>query len=59
MKCLHRLLPFALVFLFAFTRHNDPLPIGSAIPKADLKLKDISGRQASLKESMKPNGLLV
>lgn len=54
-----RLLPLFLVLLFAFTSHNEPLAIGSAIPKADTKLKDISGKETSLKESMKPGGLLV
>ena len=43
----------------AFTKLGDPLPIGSAIPKADLKLKDISGKEVSLKDVKKKNGLLV
>ena len=37
----------------------DSLPIGSAMPKADKKLKDISGKEISLKEAKKQNGLLV
>jgi len=44
---------------FAFTTYNDVLPIGAAIPKADLKLKDISGKEVTLKEAKKKNGLLV
>ena len=44
---------------FAFTKLGDPLPIGSAIPKGDLKLKDISGKEVSLKDAKKKNGLLV
>jgi len=44
---------------FAFTTFSDPLPIGSGIPKADLKLKDISGKEISLKDAKKKNGLLV
>lgn len=44
---------------FAFTKLGDPLPIGSGIPKADLKLKDISGKEVSLKDAKKKNGLLV
>ena len=50
------LLP-AMVFL-SFTM-KDPLPLGSAVPKADNKLKDISGKDVTLKEAMKENGLLV
>jgi thioredoxin-related protein len=49
---------FAAVSL-AFTTDNNVLPIGAAIPKADLKLKDISGKEVSLKEVKKKNGLLV
>jgi thioredoxin-related protein len=35
------------------------LPIGASIPKADLKLKDISGKEISLKDAKKKNGLMV
>ena len=44
---------------FAFTTFNDVLPIGAAIPKPELKLKDISGKEISLKDAKKKNGLLV
>ena len=44
---------------FAFTTFGDVLPIGANIPKADLKLKDISGKEVSLKDAKKKNGLLV
>lgn len=44
---------------FAFTKLSDPLPIGAGIPKADLKMKDISGKEVSLKDAKKKNGLLV
>lgn len=44
--------------LFSFTM-IDPLPIGSAMPKADKKLKDVSGKEISLKEAKQQNGLLV
>src|SRR5688572_3104409 len=50
------LLP-AMVFL-SFTM-EDPLPLGSAVPKTDNKLKDISGKEVTLKDAMKENGLLV
>lgn len=35
------------------------LPIGSAIPKADSRLKDISGKEISLTQARQANGLLV
>ena len=44
---------------FAFTTVSEVLPIGASIPKADLKLKDISGKEISLKDAKKKNGLLV
>lgn len=44
--------------LLSFTL-TESLPIGSALPKADKKLKDISGTEISLKEAKKQNGLLV
>ena len=40
---------------FAFTTFNDVLPIGAAIPKPELKLKDISGKEISLKDAKKKN----
>ena len=44
---------------FAFTAVSDVLPIGASIPKADLKMKDISGKEVTLKDAKKKNGLLV
>ena len=38
---------------------SDPLSIGAPIPNADTKMKDISGKELTLKESIKKNGLLV
>src|ERR1700694_1677726 len=35
------------------------LPIGALMPKADVKMKDVSGKEISLKEAAKKNGLLV
>ena len=52
------LLLLPAVALYAFVM-KDPLPLGSGIPKADNKLKDISGKEITLKEAMKANGLLV
>lgn len=44
--------------LFAFTV-IEPLAIGADMPKAEVKMKDISGKEISLKEAKKKNGLLV
>src|SRR6185503_20666878 len=38
---------------------NGELPIGSSMPKADVKLTDISGKEITLKSATKENGLLV
>lgn len=47
--------------LFATTTH-DPLPdlqIGTMMPAADIKMKDVSGKDLSLKDAAKANGLVV
>jgi cytochrome oxidase Cu insertion factor (SCO1/SenC/PrrC family) len=44
--------------LTAFTPSTE-LPIGAELPKADVKLKDISGKEITLKQAMRSNGLLV
>ena len=48
----------AVIGLLAFN-HISELPIGAAMPKADVKMKDISGKEISLKDAKKANGLLV
>lgn len=52
------LLLLPAMVLFAFTM-KDPLPLGSGVPKADNKLQDISGKEITLRNAMKENGLLV
>jgi cytochrome oxidase Cu insertion factor (SCO1/SenC/PrrC family) len=41
------------------TTDSYKLPIGSKIPKADVKMMDINGTEFSLKDAFKSNGLLV
>ena len=53
------LFAITILALTAFTPASGPLPIGSAVPKADIKMKDISGQLVSLKEAKGANGLLV
>lgn len=36
-----------------------PLPIGGTMPKAGVKLKDVSGKEITIKETAKKNGVLV
>lgn len=38
---------------------SDPLPIGASIPSPDVKMKDISGNEVSLKDAKTSKGLLV
>jgi hypothetical protein len=39
--------------------HNESLPIGAAIPKANIRMKDVSGKELSLQETKRSGGLLV
>lgn len=59
MKKLFFALPVAAMALLILQPVNDPLPIGSALPNPDTKLKEISGKEVSFKDAMKKNGLLV
>ncbi len=38
---------------------QEALPIGSKLPKADVKMLDISGKKISMQDAAKKNGLLV
>jgi peroxiredoxin len=48
-----------LLALFAFTALPEELKIGSSIPNATKKMKDISGKEYSFSDVKKKNGLLV
>jgi thioredoxin-related protein len=52
-------LPVAAIAIMSLKPVGDPLPIGSALPKAEVKMKDISGKEVSFKDAMRKNGLLV
>jgi thioredoxin-related protein len=59
MKKIFLLLFFpAAIGLFSFTRFSE-LPIGADMPRPDLKMKDVSGKEIDLKTAAKKNGLLV
>jgi thioredoxin-related protein len=50
---------FTALGLMSFLSVSETLPIGAEMPKADVKLKDISGKEITLKDAKKQNGLLV
>ena len=52
-------MPLAVVALHALKPLSDPLPIGSSLPKADVKMKNIDGKEVSLSDAKGKNGLLV
>ena len=52
------LLAFPPLSLMSFMYVNE-LPIGSTLPKATVPMKDISGKEVTLKDAKKANGLLV
>lgn len=45
--------------LLSLTTSPGSLPIGSILPKADIRLKDVSGKQITLGQARGANGLLV
>jgi thioredoxin-related protein len=52
-------LPVMAIAVMTLSPVSDPLSIGSPVPKPDLKMKDISGKEVSFNDAMKKNGLLV
>lgn len=57
-KIFYAALP-AIAIAAAFSLNVDPLPLGAPIPKPDLKMKDVSGKEISLQEASTSKGLLV
>jgi thioredoxin-related protein len=58
-KILFAVLPAFAIAATVLKTAGDPLPIGSAIPKPEVKMKDISGKEVSFKDAQKKNGLMV
>lgn len=50
---------FAALLLTPGIKPTSGLPIGSPMPKAETKVKDISGKEISLQQARQANGLLV
>ena len=57
-KILFGFVALASIATLAFT-YGDPLQIGSIMPKADLKMQAISGKEIAMKDAKKENGVLV
>ena len=57
-KMLFATLP-AVLIAAAFSVNIEPLPLGSPIPKPDLRMKDVSGKDVALQEVKTAKGLLV
>lgn len=57
-KILLGFIAFASLATIAFTV-GDPLQIGSNMPKADLKMQDISGKNIAMQDAKKENGVMV
>ncbi len=57
-KIFYGLFALAVFSAMAFIT-GDPLQIGSTMPKADLKMQDISGKNIAMKDVKKENGVLV
>ncbi len=47
------------MLVFGSFKLAEVLPIGSEMPKADLKMKDVSGKDVSMKDALKEKGVLV
>jgi thioredoxin-related protein len=58
-KILIAALPVLAIAMLALKPLVGPLPIGSAIPNPEAKMKDIHGKEVSFKDAMNKNGLLV
>lgn len=57
-KILFAAIAVTAIGLISFTSFKE-LPIGAAMPKADVKMKDIDGKEISLKKAIKKNGIMV
>ena len=58
-KILFAALPIAAIAVMALKPIGDPLPLGASIPSPEIKMKDISGTEVSLKDAKTNKGLLV
>lgn len=47
------------IFLTITSYGQKSIPVGTALPLGNVKMKDISGKQVSIQDAMKANGVLV
>lgn len=59
MKRISILLAAAIITATVAFKAGEVLPIGSEMPKANVKLKDVSGKEVSMKDALKDKGVLV
>ncbi|MBM3416626.1 MAG: thioredoxin family protein [Bacteroidetes bacterium] len=59
MKKIHFAALPVLAMATALTVSIEPLPLGSPVPKPDVKMKDILGKEVSLKDVKTDKGLLI
>lgn len=58
-QLLNYIILFAIASMMSFSSFGPVLPIGSALPKSDITLKDVSGKEITLASAARENGLLV
>ena len=58
-KILFAALPVAALAMLTLKPISDPLPLGAPIPSPEVKMKDVTGKEVSLKEAKTDKGLLV
>jgi peroxiredoxin len=58
-NCKNETAPSTIVAGKSGSEGKSELPIGSDLPKADVKMKDVSGKMVTLSDAKKANGLLV
>ena len=59
MKKVFSFIAVIALLVFGSFKLAEVLPIGSEMPKADLKMKDVSGKDVSMKDALKEKGVLV
>jgi len=59
MKKVSILLALGVLATAVAFKTSDILPLGSAMPKAEVKMKDVSGKEVSMKDALKDKGVLV
>ncbi|MEO7047262.1 MAG: thioredoxin family protein [Ferruginibacter sp.] len=57
-KFLYAVAPIVFIAAMSF-KTVEPLPIGSKIPKASVKMLSVSGKEISMQDAMKEKGVLV